>query len=429
MSREMIMVENLSKLYKLGEINTGSLSHDLQRVLVRLSGKEDPYRKLAEVNDRKAMPANGYVWSLKDVGFSVNEGEVFGIIGKNGAGKSTLLKLMSKITKPTTGTINVDGRVASLLEVGTGFHPDLSGRENIFLNGAILGMRKQEIKLRFDEIVEFSGIEKYLDTPVKRYSSGMFVRLAFAVAAHLEPEILIIDEVLAVGDAEFQKKCIAKMGDIARQDGRTILFVSHNVSAVKQLCNKAMLLENGMVKALGDVNEVLETYQGNNQDTESGIRSSIPENLPGHFTRWWLSGQSAKGEHTCYTREHFRLNISFQCFEKIRNAEMQFMLRYDDDQVLLHSSSSDFAGQIFDLEPGTHTLSFELALPIRRGHYELETGLWANNRWIDRWISSTKLVVLDTYEGHSRDHSNGILNIRTAFVKKAFQPNAILYEY
>ena len=215
MSKPVIHVENLSKAYQIGQIGTGTISRDIERFwLTKILGKEDPFLKIGEINDRSSKGDSDIVWSLKDINFEINQGDAVGIIGKNGAGKSTLLKLLSRVTSPTTGEIKVKGRIASLLEVGTGFHPELSGRENIFLNGAILGMRKKEITRKLDEIIDFSGVERYVDTPVKRYSSGMTVRLAFAVAAHLEPEILVIDEVLAVGDVDFQKKAIGKMNQI-----------------------------------------------------------------------------------------------------------------------------------------------------------------------------------------------------------------------
>ncbi len=256
MSKKNIILkaENISKQYRLGTVGTGTLSHDLNRFWHRVRGKEDPYLKVGETNDRSTKGDSEYVWALQDINFEVEAGEVLGIIGKNGAGKSTLLKILSKVTAPTTGSIKSRGRIASLLEVGTGFNPELTGRENIFLNGAILGMTKKEIASKLDEIIEFSGCERYIDTPTKRYSSGMTVRLAFAVAAFLEPEILVVDEVLAVGDAEFQKKAIGKMKDISREGGRTVLFVSHNMGAVAQLCTKALLLEHGKVTDSGDVN-------------------------------------------------------------------------------------------------------------------------------------------------------------------------------
>jgi len=261
MSEAIIKVDNLSKAYQIGQIGTGTISRDLERFWVtKVMGKEDPFLKLGETNDRSTKGGSDIVWSLRDINFEVNQGEALGIIGKNGAGKSTLLKLLSRVTSPTTGEIKIKGRIASLLEVGTGFHPELSGRENIYLNGAILGMRKKEITRRLDEIIDFSGVERYIDTPVKRYSSGMYVRLAFAVAAHLESEILIVDEVLAVGDAEFQKKCLGKMGDISKGEGRTVLFVSHNMAAVKTLCSKAMVLENGLVTKIGPVESTVGYY-------------------------------------------------------------------------------------------------------------------------------------------------------------------------
>jgi lipopolysaccharide transport system ATP-binding protein len=257
---KVIKAENLSKAYQLGDFGTGTISRDLERFWARIRGKEDPFLKIGEVNDRTKKSASDIVWSLKNINFDIEQGDSVGIIGRNGAGKSTLLKILSRVTSPTTGSVKIKGRIASLLEVGTGFHPELTGRENIYLNGAILGMRKAEIKRKFDEIVDFSGIERYVDTPVKRYSSGMYVRLAFAVAAHLESEILIIDEVLAVGDAEFQKKCLGKMRDLSKGEGRTVLFVSHNMDAVKTLCNKGMLLNNGVLDYSGSASDALLLY-------------------------------------------------------------------------------------------------------------------------------------------------------------------------
>lgn len=257
MSTTAIQFDHVGKLYKLGLVGTGTLSHDLNRWWkTTVLRQEDPYLKIGETNDRSKKGASDYVWALKDITFDVQEGDVVGIIGKNGAGKSTLLKLLSRVTSPTTGAIRAKGRIASLLEVGTGFHPELTGRENIYMNGSIMGMTRQEITRKLDEIVDFAGVERYVDTPVKRYSSGMTVRLGFAVAAFLEPEILVVDEVLAVGDAEFQKKAIGKMQDVSKGEGRTVLFVSHNMAAVRSLCSKGVLLENGQI-----------VYQGNTEDT------------------------------------------------------------------------------------------------------------------------------------------------------------------
>ena len=244
-----IRFDHVGKLYKLGLVGTGTLSHDLNRWWkTTILRQEDPYLKIGETNDRSKKGASEYVWALKDITFDVHQGDVVGIIGKNGAGKSTLLKLLSRVTSPTTGAIRARGRIASLLEVGTGFHPELTGRENIYMNGSIMGMTRHEISHKLDEIVDFAGVKRYVDTPVKRYSSGMTVRLGFAVAAFLEPEILVVDEVLAVGDAEFQKKAIGKMQDVSKGEGRTVLFVSHNMGSMQRLCSRGVLLENGKVK-------------------------------------------------------------------------------------------------------------------------------------------------------------------------------------
>jgi lipopolysaccharide transport system ATP-binding protein len=258
--KPVIKAENISKQYRLGMVGTGTVRDDLKRWWHTVRGKEDPFLKIGEANNRAVKGDSEYVWSLKDINFEINQGESVGIVGRNGAGKSTLLKILSQVTQPTTGKIYTKGRIASLLEVGTGFHPEMTGRENIYLNGAILGMRKNEITRKLDEIIAFSGVERYIDTPVKRYSSGMYVRLAFAVAAHLESEILIVDEVLAVGDAEFQKKCLGKMNDISKGEGRTVLFVSHNMGAVKSLCNRGVLLENGRSVYNGNIDYVIDEY-------------------------------------------------------------------------------------------------------------------------------------------------------------------------
>ncbi len=275
----ILKAENISKQYRLGTVGTGTLSHDINRWWHRIRGKEDPYLKIGDVNDRSTKGSSDYVWALQDINFEVERGEVLGIIGKNGAGKSTLLKILSKVTAPTTGTIKSRGRIASLLEVGTGFNGELTGRENIYLNGAILGMTKSEITAKLDEIIEFSGCERYIDTPVKRYSSGMTVRLAFAVAAFLEPEILVIDEVLAVGDAEFQKKAIGKMQDISKGEGRTVLFVSHNMAAVKSLCTRGIVLEHGEMVLNSGINEVVAYYQNSDSNESSYEVGNLEKDL------------------------------------------------------------------------------------------------------------------------------------------------------
>jgi lipopolysaccharide transport system ATP-binding protein len=266
MSKVVLSVENLSKQYRLGEIGTGTLSHDLNRFWAKIRGKDDPFTKIGQVNDRSKKAESDYVWALKDINFEVKQGEILGVIGKNGAGKSTLLKLISRITAPTTGFIKAKGRIASLLEVGTGMHPEMTARENIYLNGAILGMKRLEITKKFDEIVDFAGCAMYVDTPVKRYSSGMRVRLGFAVAAFLEPEILIVDEVLAVGDAEFQEKAIGKMKDITSGGGRTVLFVSHNMESIESLCSTCLILKNGTGLKQGKTDEMISLYLKDNKE-------------------------------------------------------------------------------------------------------------------------------------------------------------------
>ena len=283
MSDSVIKVENVSKAYRLGQIGGGTLKEDVSRWWAKLRGKPDPFLKIGEEHHARKMGEQ--FWALDNVSFEVKQGEVLGIIGRNGAGKSTLLKILSQVTTPTSGQIKIKGRIASLLEVGTGFNPEMTGRENVFLNGAILGMTKAEIRSRFDEIVAFSEIEEFIDTPVKRYSSGMYVRLAFAVAAHLEPEILIVDEVLAVGDAEFQKKCLGKMGNVAR-DGRTILFVSHNMSAIAALCSSALTMDKGKVSNCGSVDSCMETYFGGLEVSGSTWQRKSPKtgNSPVFFT-------------------------------------------------------------------------------------------------------------------------------------------------
>jgi lipopolysaccharide transport system ATP-binding protein len=310
-----IKAENISKAYQLGEFGTGTLSRDLERWYARIRGKEDPFLKIGEANNRAVKGTSDVVWSLKDINFEIEAGSAVGIIGKNGAGKSTLLKILSKVTAPSTGTVSGNGRIASLLEVGTGFHPELTGRENIFLNGAILGMRKKEIVKRFDEIVDFSGVERYIDTPVKRYSSGMYVRLAFAVAAHLESEILVVDEVLAVGDAEFQRKCIGKMEDVSQSYGRTVLFVSHNMTAVNSLCRSCIYLKEGRVKNIGNAKEVIDEYLSIESALNGSIRFSA-EDAPGDEVAKLLSARLINKENeiidSVYTEESIGVEMEYE---------------------------------------------------------------------------------------------------------------------
>lgn len=339
---KVIEVENLSKVYRLGQINTGSLSQDISRRWALLRGKEDPYLKIGETNDRTVKGESDFAYSLRDINFSVEAGQAVGIIGRNGAGKSTLLKILSQITGPSTGTIKVKGRIASLLEVGTGFHPELTGRENIYLNGAILGMRKKEITRKFEEIVDFSGVERYIDTPVKRYSSGMYVRLAFAVAAHLESEILIVDEVLAVGDVEFQKRCLGKMNDVSKGEGRTVLFVSHNMSAINILCSNVYLLDSGNITYDGSVEGGIKTYLNQNSDSISNcLKRTNTKNKSFFIEEYFLSDLSENLRSKFSNIEKIILSINVVVLEFYRNCNLVYELINNDGIVVFTSSLLD----------------------------------------------------------------------------------------
>jgi len=332
-----IKVENISKQYRLGIVGSSSLKDDIKSWWFGIRGKANPLLEVGEVNDRASKAQSEYVWALKDINFEVQKGDVLGIIGRNGAGKSTLLKILSKTTAPTAGSVKVNGRIASLLEVGTGFHPDLTGRENIYLNGAILGMRKQEITRKLDEIIDFAGVERYIDTPVKRYSSGMYVRLAFGVAAHLESEILIIDEVLAVGDGEFQKKCLGKIGQVSRGEGRTVLFVSHNMAAVKTLCTKGVVLQNGCNVFQGSQLEAVHYYQ-NSQNTNSRFKhEGTLETAPGNEIIRILNFEVKPliGE-IIQISSGFLFELIFYNYKENSNLDVTFELRTLDDIAIFH---------------------------------------------------------------------------------------------
>jgi lipopolysaccharide transport system ATP-binding protein len=333
-----IKIENLSKLYRLGQVGTGTLQQDFKRWWWKIRGKGDPFAKIGETNDRTTKGTSDYVWALKDVNFDVIQGEVLGIIGRNGAGKSTLLKILSKTTSPTSGSIKINGRIASLLEVGTGFHPELTGRENIFLNGAILGMTKREIRSKFDEIVNFSGVERYIDTPVKRYSSGMYVRLAFAVAAHLEPEILVVDEVLAVGDAEFQKKCLGKMKDVSVNDGRTVLFVSHNMAAIKTLCSQGVVMQHGSISYTGGALDSVEYYQKLNNIPSCFEHDGNMDSAPGNENIKILkfNTKPINGNYLTIS-SGVKFELVFYNNKAGINLDATFELRNSDEIVIFHT--------------------------------------------------------------------------------------------
>lgn len=342
----ILKVENVSKQYRLGLVGTGTLSHDLNRFWARIRGKEDPYLQIGAVNDRAVKAESKYVWALKDINFEVQQGEILGIIGKNGAGKSTLLKLLSRVTGPTTGTIKTKGTIASLLEVGTGFHPELTGRENVYLNGAILGMRKAEIAQKIDEIITFSGCEKYIDTPVKRYSSGMRVRLAFAVAAHLEPDILVVDEVLAVGDAEFQKKAIGKMQDISRGEGRTVLFVSHNMAAVKDLCTEVIVLHNGSTIFHGDTQDGIDTYLDKHKVSNGVYDFKLPAKIfKAKFSLFEIKNSKQKVSSRFKSGEKIIFKINIRVASTIRNPVFSLRLTNEQNTSIISWRSNDYINE------------------------------------------------------------------------------------
>ncbi len=336
----VIKVENLSKQYRLGLVGASTIKEDAQRWWAKMRGKEDPFLELGAENDRTISDASKFIWSLKDINFDVQQGDVLGVIGRNGAGKSTLLKILSKVTAPTTGAVKIKGRIASLLEVGTGFHPELTGRENIYLNGAILGMRKHEITRKLDEIIAFAGVEKYVDTPVKRYSSGMYVRLAFAVAAHLENEILIIDEVLAVGDAEFQKKCLGKMGEVSKGQGRTVLFVSHNMAAVKSLCNKGLFLSNGKFSFMGTQIETIDKYiSENNLSSYYKHTGSIDGALGNENIKILEFKVYPKEGDTIQISSGVIFDLTFYNYKENIDLDATFELSTNQDFVVFHNGS------------------------------------------------------------------------------------------
>ncbi len=336
MTNTVIKIENLSKLYRLGEVGTGSLREDINRWwTTTIRGEEDPYAQIGHVNDQSEQAEIGeYIWALRDVNLEVQEGEVLGIIGKNGAGKSTLLKLLSQVTSPTTGVVKTKGRLATLLEVGTGFHPEMTGRENIFMNGTIMGMRRLEIARKLDEIVEFAGVAKYMDTPVKRYSSGMRVRLGFAVAAFLEPEILVVDEVLAVGDAEFQKKAIGKMKDVSQGEGRTVLFVSHNMNSIRSLCSRGLLLENGTVKFVGEVDSIISSYLSLNSEIINNLLSpDVQRNGSGEmrFTNIYFKNNESKVVDQIISGDYLEIHIELEKYSDIDFTKLIFSILFRDN--------------------------------------------------------------------------------------------------
>lgn len=373
----VIKVENVSKQYRLGKVGTGTISHDLNRWWHQIRGKEDPYIKIGEVNDRTSKGESDYVWALKDINFEINQGDAVGIIGRNGAGKSTLLKILSRTTAPTTGTLKLKGRVASLLEVGTGFHPELSGRENIYLNGAILGMNRKEITRKFDEIVDFSGVERYIDTPVKRYSSGMYVRLAFAVAAHLESEILIVDEVLAVGDAEFQKKCLNKMGQVSMGDGRTVLFVSHNLHSLRSLCPNTILLKHGNIDQFDSTNLVIDNYLQIKSITENTSYFNTGSLNPVFLKSGIIKSRSGEQTDQFSADDEVIIEMEIQKNIALRGVYLHFTVVNSEGFLILETDSLEQKTNAID-SSRTGLLISRIVIPPRvlnSGRYYLNLGI------------------------------------------------------
>ena len=378
MGNTVIEFNNVGKQYILGTIGTGTLSQDLNRWWASIRGKEDPYLKIGETNDRTQKGESRFVWALRDINFKVEQGDVVGIIGKNGAGKSTLLKILSRVTSPTTGNIKIKGRIASLLEVGTGFHPEMTGRENIFMNGSIMGMTKAEIRSKFDEIVDFAGVAKYVDTPVKRYSSGMMVRLGFAIAAHLEPEILVVDEVLAVGDAEFQKKAIGKMQEVSRGEGRTVLFVSHNMASIRALCRRGVLLNNGEIEFDGPIPDAIDLYmKGDAIDDGEEIISKIKyESNEIKLTKILVNGSPNRALNLPFPNRTLNITIEGNLINDIPLA-IEAKL-YDKENVLLAKCAPILMKtEVPRFKRGRFEISESIQLPdnITNGEYILQIEL------------------------------------------------------
>ena len=396
MSDIVLKVENLYKRYRLGNVDRQAFKEDLVSWWAKLRGKPDPYETYITANDlARAKNVNDikqrYLWSLQDVNFEIKRGEIVGIIGKNGAGKSTLLKILSKTTSPTKGQVKVKGRIASLLEVGTGFHPELTGRENIYMNGAILGMKRYEIRAKLEQIIAFAGVEAYIDTPVKRYSSGMYVRLAFAVAAHLDPDILIVDEVLAVGDADFQKKCIGKMNEVSRNEGRTVLFVSHNMQTIKQLCNKGILLRNGIKVDEGEINQIVKQYLFFDEEVaNSGI---IPQEAPriydclpfAKLTKVYITDTEGIKTKNVFYKQKFQVHIECEVTEPFTGCPSVIIGTQDGDFIVYANAEQDGYGyQTFEV--GLKHFIFEFHNTLIPNAYTINLALGTNKGATVDWV-------------------------------------------
>src|SRR5882724_5285669 len=395
----VIRAEKLSKSYRIGHRERYSALRD---VLARsLRAPWTLFRR---------APRETF-WALKDVGLDVREGEVLGLIGRNGAGKTTLLKILSRITWPTSGWAEIHGRVGSLLEVGTGFHPELTGRENAFFSGAILGMGKAEIARKFDEIVAFAELEKFIDTPVKHYSSGMYVRLAFAVAAHLEPEILLVDEVLAVGDINFQKKCLGKMGDVA-DAGRTVVLVSHQLNQIRRLSHRVVWIDAGGIRCDGPTHEVVSAYESAMASGDSSVRARDRTSATkARFIKWEIAGAPSHQSHLLSTLGPVTVNFAVELAQPVTNGEHGIAL-FNSERLLIWAR----AAQQLSLDPGVHVFSHSFpSLPLRPGAYQWQASLWDNSEMLDHWDCAPEMTIATEIHQHYRDEWNGILNLPSEF--------------
>ena len=398
-----IEFKHVGKQYRLGTVSTGTFSHDLNRWwTMKVLGKEDPFLRIGESGNKEG---EDFVWALRDIDFNVEQGDVVGIIGKNGAGKSTLLKLLSRVTAPTIGEIDVRGRIASLLEVGTGFHPEMTGRENIYLNGAIMGMTKAEITRRFDDIVDFSGCGRYIDTPVKRYSSGMTVRLGFSVAAHLEPEILVVDEVLAVGDAEFQKKAIGKMQDVAKGQGRTVLFVSHNMAAVRSLCQKGVVLKGGRTDFMGGIDEAVQHYlhtaiaavegQKRMVDCINQCKSYLK------ISDIQINGTPYNRTSLAHGQEVLDVLIKGTTSEPMR-CDVKMIIRTPDGMPLASFAEGRYKGRLSEIRPGDFTIERHIALPKYMADGDYVIDLFLHEPWVQDFFGAVNCQTLHVEGFHDQ---------------------------
>lgn len=421
MNIPILKFENVGKLYRLGEVGLGSLRGDVERWWKKsILGKPDPYLKIGEINDRSKKSASNIVWALKDITFQIDKGERVGIIGRNGAGKSTLLKILSRITAPTVGSIKIKGKIASLLEVGTGFHNELSGRENIYMNGAILGMTKAEIKRKFDEIVEFAGVERYIDTPIKRYSSGMIVRLGFAVAAFLEPDILVVDEVLAVGDAEFQKKALGKMQDISTQEGRTVLFVSHNMASIRSLCTHGIVLENGELIYSGGINKAIELYSNSGQHQNSKkIKERIKHQIYNiEITEIKVNGSSSIETIINPGQETLKIEIRGNAKEKF-STDLMVIFKTKEGVPLASLAEGHYKGSIQHIEIGEFIIERTIQLPKFLCAGDLKIDLFLHHPMVEYQMMAPEcceINIVGTQEGFGKPgiiYEHGFLGLET----------------